>query len=238
MTGRRRALLLAALALAVPLPALALTGGSGGGLAVSASLKGCGVASGSIVCGIDASFSGIAEARYITASVTAPDGSVTDFGTVVRGSSGSTTLWVPYTGNGTYSVSASAWGVDDAGDAEVIETEQADTGSHDRIKQVETSGGGPRSVPEPAGAEGDQTQAEQAPETTPEPQLPPCEPAPPATPPTDPASGDPAAGESGTPAPDSVDQATPQEAPSTDAAQVPGVDCAPPGAAASPAPTP
>jgi hypothetical protein len=231
VTGRRRALVLSALALAVPLPALALTGGSGAGLSVSASLQGCGVAGGSIVCGIDASFSGVPEARYITASVTAPDGSVTDFGTVVRGSSGSTTLWVPYTGNGTYSVSASAWGLDDSGDPAVIETDQADTGNRDRIRQVETSGGGPR--PGPAPAEGTEAPAEEAPETTSptEPQLPPCEPAPPPAPPTDPASGEASDGDAGTPAPDGVDQATPQEAPSTEATQTPGVDCAPTPAA-------
>jgi hypothetical protein len=229
MRGRRRALVLAALALAVPLPALALTGGSGGGLAVSASLNGCGVASGSIVCGIDASFSGVPEARYITASVTAPDGSVTDFGTVVRGSSGSTTLWVPYTGSGTYSVSASAWGVDDSGEPEVIETDEADTGSGDHVKQRATSGGGPRSVPAPAEAEGEDAPAAEAPETTTtvEPQLPPCDPAPQPVPPSDPAADEASESDAGTPAPDAADQATPQEAPSTEATQVPGVDCAP-----------
>ena len=232
MTGRRRALVLAALALAVPLPALALTGGSGAGLSVSASLQGCGVASGSIMCGIDASFSGVPEARYITASVTAPDGSVTDFGTVARGSSGSTTLWVPYTGNGTYSVSASAWGLNDSGDPQVIETDEADTGNGDRIGQVETSGGGPRSTPAPA--EGTNAPpAEEAPSTTTptEPELPPCQPAPAPVPPTDPASGEAPEGDAPIPAPDSVDQATPQQAPSTEATQTPGVDCTPTPAA-------
>ena len=83
VTGRRRALVLAALALAVPLPALALTGGSGSGLAVSASLQGCGVASGGDLVRHQRGLQRRPEgAEYITASVTAPDGSVTDFGNV------------------------------------------------------------------------------------------------------------------------------------------------------------
>jgi hypothetical protein len=231
VTGRRRALVLAALALAVPLPALALTGGAGSGLAVSASLQGCGVANGSIVCGIDAGFSGVPEARYITASVTAPDGTVTDFGTVARGSSGSATLWVPYAGSGTYSVSASAWGVDDSGNPEVIETDQATTNG-DRIKKVETSGG-PRAVPAPPAA--DEPPAAQEPEPSPpaEPQLPPCEPAPPPAAP--PATGeDPASDGSSAPDAAGADQATTEQAPSTAVTQTPGVDCAPPGATPTP----
>jgi len=233
--GRRRALVLAALALAVPLPALALTGGQGSGLAVSASLQGCGVASGSIVCGIDASFSGVPEARYITASVTAPDGTVTDFGTVARGSSGSATLWVPYVGSGTYSVSASAWGVDESGDPEVIETDQA-TATGDRAKKIETSGGGPREVP--AGPQAEEPAPADEPETTttPEaPQLPPCEPAPPPAAPADPGT-DPVGDGSSAPDAAAADQATAAEAPSTAATQTPGVDCAPPGATTPPAP--
>ena len=235
MTGRRRALVLAALALAVPLPALALTGGSGSGLAVSASLQGCGVASGSIVCGIDASFSGVPDARYITASVTAPDGSVTDFGTVARGASGSATLWVPYTGSGTYSVSASAWGIDDSGDPEVIETDHAAAGGGVHPKEVETTGGGPRTVPAPP--EADQPPATEGETTTPtEPQLPPCEPVPPPVEPTDPGSAEVPEGDPGAPPPDAADQATTQQAPTTQATQTPGVDCAPPGATTPPAP--
>ena len=236
MRGHRRALVLAALALAVPLPALALTGSSGSGLAVSASLHGCGVASGSIVCGIDASFSGVPEARYITASVTAPDGTVTDFGTVAHGSSGSATLWVPYVGSGTYSVSASAWGVEESGKPEVIETDEATTGG-DHIRKVDTGGGGPREVP--AAPQADEPAPADEPEatTTPEaPQLPPCEPAPPPVAPPDPGAD--AAGEGST-APDAAaaDQATAEQAPSTAASQTPGVDCAPPGAT-TPPPTP
>ena len=235
MTRHRRALVLAALALAVPLPALALTGGSGSGLAVSASLQGCGVAGGSIVCGIDAGFSGVPEARYITASVTAPDGTVTDFGTVARGSSGSATLWVPYTGSGTYSVSASAWGVDESGDPEVIETDEAATGS-DHTGKVKTSGGGPRAVPAAPPADEPAPQADEPEATTPEaPQLPPCEPTPP---PIAPPAPDDAAAEAPqndeAPAGDEVDQATSAQAPAAEAAQTPGVDCAPPEATPAP----
>lgn len=230
MSGRRRAVILAALALAVPLPALALTGGSGSGLAVSASLNGCGVASGSIVCGIDASFSGVPEARYITASVTAPDGSVTDFGTVARGSSGSATLWVPYTGNGTYTVSASAWGVDDSGDPEVIETDEASAGGEGRIREIETTGGGPREVPAPI--EGEEPAAEEPAPGTAEPELPPCEPTPPPVPPTEPVPGE--APPEGAGAPDVAESASTESAPTTEATAP--TDCAPPEATAPPAP--
>lgn len=231
MTGHRRALILAALALAVPLPALALTGGSGSGLAVSASLNGCGVASGSIVCGIDASFGGVPEARYITASVTAPDGSVTDFGTVARGSSGSTTLWVPYTGSGTYTVSASAWGVDDSGEPEVIETDEADAGGDGRIKEVGTAAGGARAVPEAPAT--DAPAEETAPPAEAVPELPPCEPTPPPGPPAaPPAPGE--TSEDGAPTPDAAEQATTESAPTTEATAP--TDCAPPDATAPPAP--
>jgi len=230
MTGRRRALILAALALAIPLPALALTGGSGSGLAVSASLNGCGVAGGSIVCGIDASFSGVPEARYITASVTAPDGSVTDFGTVAHGASGSATLWVPYTGSGNYSVSASAWGVDDSGNPEVIETEEAETTGKDRIKEVGTTGGsrGGAVVP-PEEPPADET----APAPEVEPELPPCEPAPaPAPPAEEPVPGE--VPEEDVSSPDAAEVASTEAAPTTEATAP--TDCAAPDATAPPAP--
>jgi hypothetical protein len=235
MIGRRRALILAALALAVPLPALALTGGSGSGLAVQASLGTCGVAGGSITCSIEAGFSGVPEARYITASVTAPDGSVTDFGTVVRGSSGSATLWVPYTGSGTYTVSASAWGIDDEGDTEVIDTQEAEGGAGPRIKQVGTNGGS-RSGEPIAPPEGEAAPTDPGTDQAAEPELPPCEPAPPAVPET-PAPEDSAGTddvpEEGAPVPDAVDPAQTESAPSTEAT---APDCAPPEATAPPAP--
>ena len=234
MNGRRRALILATLALAVPLPALALTGGSGPGLAVQASLGTCGVAGGSITCTIDASFGGVPEARYITASVTAPDGSVTDFGTVVRGSSGSATLWVPYTGSGTYTVSASAWGIDDKGAPEVIETDEAESGGGPRVTEAGTAGGarsGPGVPPE-----GETGPTEPGTEEAPEAELSPCEPAPPPvpesqTPEDSAATGD--ALEERAPVPDAVDPAQTESAPTTEAT---APDCAPPEATAPPAP--
>jgi hypothetical protein len=192
MTGRRRALILATLALAVPLPALALTGGSGSGLSVSASLKGCGVGGGGISCGINASWSGVEGAEYYTASVTAPDGSVTDFGNV--GGGGGTTLWVPYTGNGTYTVSISAYGVDEDGDPEVLETDEATPEPKERFGEVEATSveGAQTEVPS---AEAQQPAEEQpAPEETaptpaPAPELPPCPPAPEPTPAPDASEG-------------------------------------------------
>jgi hypothetical protein len=235
MNGRRRALILAALALAVPLPALALTGGSGSGLAVQASLGTCGVAGGSITCSIEAGFSGVPEARYITASVTAPDGSVTDYGTVVRGSSGSATLWVPYTGSGTYTVSASAWGIDDEGDAEVIATEEAEGGGGPRVKEVGTNGGS-RSGGPIVPPEGETAPTEPGTDQAPEAELPPCEPTPPPVPET-PAPEDSAGTgevpEEAAPVPDAVDPAQTESAPSTEAT---APECAPPEATAPPAP--
>jgi hypothetical protein len=192
VSGRRRALILAALALAVPLPALALTGGSGSGLSVSASLEGCGVGGGSISCGINASWSGVEGAEYYTASVTAPDGSVTDFGNV--GGGGGTTLWVPYTGNGTYTVSVSAYGVDEDGDPEVLDTDEAAPDPKEKFGEVETTAveGAQTEVPsadeeQPAPEEQAPAPEETAPAPAPAPELPPCPPAPEPAP--DPAEG-------------------------------------------------
>ena len=138
---RRRALIYATLALAVPLPALALTGGSESALSVSASLERCGVAGGGVVCEIGASYSGVEGAEYYTASVTAPDGTVTDYGEVGGAGGGSASLWVPYVGSGTYSVTVSAWGYDKEGDAKVLEIEEADT--EERSRQVKRANGSP-----------------------------------------------------------------------------------------------
>lgn len=105
----RRPLLYALLALVVPLPAFALTGGdaTAQSLSVSASLGGCGLAQTTIMCEIDASWNSIEGADYYTASVSAPDGSVTDFGNV---GSGSASVYIPYAGDGSYSVQVTAWG--------------------------------------------------------------------------------------------------------------------------------
>jgi hypothetical protein len=106
---RRRYLLLALVALAVPLPAFGLGSDPAPpqALTVSASLEQCGIAATTVVCKFDASYNSIAGARYYTASVTGPDGSVVDYGDV---GAASTSLWVPYVGDGTYTISISAWG--------------------------------------------------------------------------------------------------------------------------------
>ncbi len=126
MILRRRHLLYALAALAaVPLPASGVVGGGATqqSLGVSVSLDSCGVASTTVVCKLDASFSPIDGARYYTAAVTAPDGSVQDYGDVP---SGAASLWVPYTGNGTYTVTVSAWG-EKVKDPKPIATDTADT---------------------------------------------------------------------------------------------------------------
>jgi hypothetical protein len=109
---RKRLLLYVALALLVPVPALAIDqlGGPGSGsssLDASASLDSCGLFENQIVCKIDASFSAVDGATSYTASVTAPNGAVSDYGTV---GGGGASLWVPYVGNGTYTVEIQAWG--------------------------------------------------------------------------------------------------------------------------------
>jgi len=109
---RPRLLLYVALALLVPVPALAIDqlGGPGSGstsLDASASLDSCGLFENQIVCKIDASFNEVDGATSYTASVTAPNGAVSDYGTV---GAGGASLWVPYVGNGTYTVEVQAWG--------------------------------------------------------------------------------------------------------------------------------
>ncbi|MGH2963283.1 MAG: hypothetical protein ACRDL3_13985 [Solirubrobacterales bacterium] len=158
--NRKRALLYAALALAVPLPALALPGGSGAAdLGVEASLEGCGLSDGAIVCRINASFNRVPDAEYYTASVTAANGAVTDLGTVSGGGASgaaSTGAWVPYVGNGTYTVTVSAWGYDERGRPEVVESEDSGAGGANRKRegQVEAiPAPEPPAVQEPAPVE-------------------------------------------------------------------------------------
>jgi hypothetical protein len=138
--NRKRALLYATLALAVPLPALAIPGGSGAAdLGVEASLERCGLAGGSIVCRINASFNQLADAEYYTASVTAANGSVTDLGTVSDGGgtgAASTGVWVPYVGNGTYTVTVSAWGYDERGRPEVVRSEHSGAEGDAKLKRA------------------------------------------------------------------------------------------------------
>jgi hypothetical protein len=116
---RRRTLLYAALALAVPLQAFALSGGGAPAtnLNAAASLDSCGIASASIVCQIDVSWSAVDGATSYSASVTSPDGSVVDYGSV---SGTSTTVYVPYVGNGTYAVTVSAYGTPPGSDTPQI----------------------------------------------------------------------------------------------------------------------
>jgi hypothetical protein len=238
--GRRRTILYAALALAIPLPALALTGGGGdAGLSVEASLAGCGVSGGGIVCEIETSFGSIDGAEYYTASVTAPDGGVTDFGRVAGAGGGGTSLWVPYVGNGTYSVTVTAWGEDEqSGGPKVVDRDRASaTNETEKLREsdVERVGEGTYEVPE--GEEQTEPPAEQPAEVPP---APPCEPAqapaPPEAPPASELEGSPAdpgaegsadASQSGEVAPSA------EVAPSTEPA---APDCPP--AAPAPAPAP
>ena len=115
MGGRKRTLILALLALAVPLPALALSEQSVdaeaerrlAAISVSASLDTCGVLEADIVCKVNVSFSPVAGATSYSASVTAADGSVTDHGSI---GAEAATLFVPYAGDGGYSVRIIAYG--------------------------------------------------------------------------------------------------------------------------------
>jgi hypothetical protein len=163
---RKRAILYAALALAVPLPALALDRGDGAAsLDVQASLGSCGIADAAISCRIDVAFSPIPDAEYYTASVTAPDGSVLELGTIA-GEGGGASTSVPFSGNGEYVVSVTAWGYDERGRPDVVESERAGT----------ARGAGDQGATEPAPAPAE-------PEVAPAPEE---EPPPAAEPPTPP----------------------------------------------------
>jgi hypothetical protein len=137
--SRKRVLLYACLALAVPLPAVALDAGSrAASLDVQATQGSCGIGGGSITCQIEASFNRLGDAEYYTASVTAPDGSVSDLGTVAEGGGTgrtSASLPVPYAGNGSYTVTITAYGYDESGRAERLGSD--DTGAG---KQSEKTG--------------------------------------------------------------------------------------------------
>jgi hypothetical protein len=108
---RKRLLLLAALALAAPVPAFAVglaTDETGtGSLDAQASLDSCGLFENQIVCKIDATYNQVSGATSYTASVSAPNGAVSDYGSV---GAGGTSFWVPYAGNGVYTVEIQAWG--------------------------------------------------------------------------------------------------------------------------------
>jgi hypothetical protein len=106
---RKRWLGLLVAALIVPLPAFAITGGlASASLGVSVSNGGCGIARGTqIVCQLQVSFNPIDGATRYTATVTAPNGGVTDVGAI---GAGGASIPVAYTGDGSYSVTVSAWG--------------------------------------------------------------------------------------------------------------------------------
>ena len=137
---RKRILGLALIALAVPFPALALEGGgvqaSGSpGLSVTASLNSCGLAGSQIMCQIDAGWNSLEGADSYSVSVTSADGSVIDMGeTTGQG----TSVWVPYVGSGTYSVSVTAWGTppgEEDATPEVIARESSMSGEVDAVSK-------------------------------------------------------------------------------------------------------
>src|SRR5215207_5768511 len=142
---RKRLLLLAVLALAVPVPAFALGTGSvsaAGSLDAQASLDSCGLFENQIVCKIDASYNDVAGATSYTASVSAPNGAVSDYGTV---GAGGTSFWVPYVGNGTYTVEIQAWGTPPSNDKnpplvaeDRVGAGSKDTGDHTPADESDT----------------------------------------------------------------------------------------------------
>jgi 2-oxoglutarate dehydrogenase E2 component (dihydrolipoamide succinyltransferase) len=238
--SRRRTLLLAALALTVPLPAFALSqdGATRASdvpvtLAVAASLAGCGLADAQVVCEISFTFDSVPGATSYTASVTSPDGSVSDVGAVGPGGG---SAFVPYTGSGYYSVRVNAYGQREAEDDEqkLIATDV----SH----EVEPQDGGrePERTPGPDGGE-PATEVEVTP--TDEPGAPSEEPAPaddcaaaPAEPPVEAAPPAPAPQPGAEVAPD--DGGTPNERQGALQAAEAEVTPAPEPAPAAPAPDP
>src|SRR5829696_2946501 len=146
---RKRLLLLAVLALAVPVPAFALGTGSvsaAGSLDAQASLDSCGLFENQIVCKIDASYNDVAGATSYTASVSAPNGAVSDYGTV---GAGGTSFWVPYVGNGTYTVEIQAWGTPPSNDKnpplvaeDRVGAGSKDTGDHTPADESDTGATG------------------------------------------------------------------------------------------------
>lgn len=130
--SRRWIIPLAALVLLTPVGAVALDRGASG-LGVQASLQGCGVSGERILCHISASFDRVEGGEFYTASVTRPDSTVQDFGQVATGEEGRATadLWIPYAGNGSYTVEITAWGRDANGDPEELTSESTKSNSDD-----------------------------------------------------------------------------------------------------------
>jgi hypothetical protein len=229
MSRRRRTLLLATLALAVPLPAFGLSGGEAApeptvaDLAVSAELDSCGLMKTQIVCQFSVSYASLPNATSYTASITAPDGSVTDYGSVPAGG---TTLTVPYSGNGTYGVRVTAYGVPEEepqGDEQVIATDEAqsvsDAPAEPRVAPKENPVKATVTPRQPPAPESDQSEVR----VTPEPQ-PSCTEQPPVDPAQDPSAADATA---------TPDAAAAQAQPAPDAATADGAD---PGADPATAP--
>ena len=126
-------LLLVAAALAVPIQAGALSGGKGGGLTVSASLDYCGTSGNGISCKIDVSWNGVEGAERYSAVTTLADGTVLDLGTVGSGpGGGSSSIWVPYAGDGLYTVTITAWGNDPDGKDKELDREKSGAELGDR----------------------------------------------------------------------------------------------------------
>jgi hypothetical protein len=202
---RARALLYASLALVAPFPAFALGFVPGGnsapaglseqrgnaapaGLSVQASLDSCGVYESQIVCMIDTSFSQVEGADYYTASVSRPDGSVADFGPV---SPGGTNLWVPYVGNGTYTVEVSAYGDEPKPNKpeEPIEVAKAKTGGEAKEGAI-TSASEADDAAEPGNDDPTSDNGTEPPPSCDEATLPPADPTDPGEPGEPPPPGD------------------------------------------------
>jgi hypothetical protein len=201
---RKRILGLALIALAVPFPALALEGGgvqaSGSpGLTVTASLNSCGLAGSQIMCQIDAGWNSLEGADSYSVSVTSADGSVIDMGqTTGQG----TSVWVPYAGAGTYSVSVTAWGTppgeEEDGSPEVIARDSSMSGG-----EVDAVAKSPPETDDTRGDEGTEpTSDEPVTDVTPDDprdETPVCEEPPIEDPPLPPAETDPVPGEGDAP---------------------------------------
>lgn len=192
-------LLLVLAALAVPLQAGALNEGEAPiSMDVAATLDHCGVTDTGIVCKIDMTWSGIEEAASYTATVTGPGGVASEMGTVgTDPAGGSTSLWVPYEGDGIYSVVITAWGEEDEeGNKPKLQTQEAET-------RAEPDRGGEPGGDRPGEGTGQPAQPEQPanpeqPDPEPVPSEP--EPAPEPEPEPEPAPEAPAEPEAETPA--------------------------------------
>ncbi|HEX2435469.1 MAG TPA: hypothetical protein VHI76_02350 [Solirubrobacterales bacterium] len=103
------------MALAVPLPALALHRGEG---AASLDVRARSAAAESptrrSAAGSTSRFSPIPDAEYYTASVTAPNGSVLELGTIAGGGGPGTSASIPFSGNGEYVVTVTACAAESA----------------------------------------------------------------------------------------------------------------------------